>query len=204
MGKATYLKIKHFTPQVAKAGMHFIAAEEWILLPDGGNLYELPGRKGIGIDVKPAKCVFVKRLGRSGIYSACAYWPLPRQLMKLNRPRQHFRYFAIRQPVGMMINFTFAVRIENDIRQECAGYDDTRIQHGAADLLKNYPHNRLVKHLMENCCLTYHFARCEKLFTSPLGMPHSFFAGLQCQLYRLHFFSTRRRINRLHARQACL
>ena len=57
-----------------------IAAEEWILLPDGGNLYELPGRKGIGIDVKPAKCVCVKRLGRSGIYSACAYWPLPGSL----------------------------------------------------------------------------------------------------------------------------
>ena len=29
-----------------------IDEEDWIELPDGGNLYELPGRKGIGIDVK--------------------------------------------------------------------------------------------------------------------------------------------------------
>jgi hypothetical protein len=29
-----------------------IPVEEWIELPEGGSLYELPGRKGIGIDVK--------------------------------------------------------------------------------------------------------------------------------------------------------
>ena len=29
-----------------------IPESEWILLPDGGQLYELPGRRGIGIDVK--------------------------------------------------------------------------------------------------------------------------------------------------------
>ncbi|HAN37409.1 MAG TPA: radical SAM protein, partial [Chitinophagaceae bacterium] len=28
-----------------------VPAEEWIQLPEGGNLYELPGRRGIGIDV---------------------------------------------------------------------------------------------------------------------------------------------------------
>ncbi|MGZ5190614.1 MAG: radical SAM protein, partial [Flavisolibacter sp.] len=29
-----------------------IPQDEWIALPEGGQLYELPGRKGIGIDVK--------------------------------------------------------------------------------------------------------------------------------------------------------
>ena len=48
-----------------------------------------------------------------------------------------------------------AIRIENDIRQECSGYDNKVIESGTEDLLKAYPHNRLVKHLMENCCLTY-------------------------------------------------
>ncbi len=27
-----------------------VPVEDWIELPDGGNLYELPGRKGIGLD----------------------------------------------------------------------------------------------------------------------------------------------------------
>ena len=29
-----------------------IPNDEWIELPDGGSLYELPGRRGIGIDIK--------------------------------------------------------------------------------------------------------------------------------------------------------
>src|SRR5687767_12320652 len=29
-----------------------IPEDEWIELPEGGQLYELPGRRGIGIDVK--------------------------------------------------------------------------------------------------------------------------------------------------------
>ena len=29
-----------------------VPVDEWIELPTGGNLYELPGRKGIGIDVE--------------------------------------------------------------------------------------------------------------------------------------------------------
>jgi hypothetical protein len=28
-----------------------VPPEDWIELPDGGSLYELPGRRGIGIDV---------------------------------------------------------------------------------------------------------------------------------------------------------
>ena len=41
------------------------------------------------------------------------------------------------------------------IRQEAAGYDDAKIETGTYRLLQVYPHNRLVKHLMENCCMTY-------------------------------------------------
>jgi hypothetical protein len=29
-----------------------VPEDEWINLPEGGQLYELPGRRGIGIDVK--------------------------------------------------------------------------------------------------------------------------------------------------------
>jgi len=27
-----------------------VPAEDWIILPEGGSLYELPGRRGVGID----------------------------------------------------------------------------------------------------------------------------------------------------------
>ena len=57
-----------------------------------------------------------------------------------------------------------AVRIEKDIRQESKGYDDSAIQHGVEHFLKAYPHNRLVKHLAENCCLTYHCPAARNYF----------------------------------------
>jgi wyosine [tRNA(Phe)-imidazoG37] synthetase (radical SAM superfamily) len=52
--------------------------------------------------------------------------------------------------------FVPAIRVEQDIRQECAGYDDQKIQLGVEKLMAAYPHNRLVRHMMENCCQTYH------------------------------------------------
>ena len=49
-----------------------------------------------------------------------------------------------------------ALRVELDIRQDCEGYNEEQIGNGNAHLLTAYPNNRLVKHLMENCCMTYH------------------------------------------------
>jgi pyruvate-formate lyase-activating enzyme len=57
-----------------------------------------------------------------------------------------------------------AVRIEQDIRQESRGYIDDTIQQGVDRSLKAYPHNRLVKHLAENCCLTYHCPAARNFF----------------------------------------
>lgn len=134
-----------------------IPTEEWIELPDGGNLYELPGRRGIGIDVKTGEMRLCEKgwavaafipPAHTGLYIA-AYETLP------DAPTLPlFCYTA----VGWHGNkhYVPAVRIEKDIRQECAGYDDTKIDTGAHQLLAAYPENRLVKHLMEKCCMTYH------------------------------------------------
>ena len=133
-----------------------IPNDEWIELPDGGNLYELPGRRGIGIDVATGNM----RLCEKG-WAVAAFIP----------PAHTGLYMAAyetadKAPTLPLFCYTAAgwhnekfyvpaVRIEQDIRQECAGYDDKKIEAGADNLLKSYPHNRLVKHLMENCCMTY-------------------------------------------------
>ncbi|CAN5292988.1 radical SAM protein [soil metagenome] len=134
-----------------------VPQDEWILLPDGGNLYELPGRKAIGIDVSTGEM----RLCEKG-WAVAAFIP----------PAHTGLYLAAYEtapdaPTLPLFCYTAAgwyneqfyvpaIRTEQDIRQESTGYDDEKIQSGAEALLKNYPHNRLVKHLMENCCLTYH------------------------------------------------
>ena len=129
---------------------------DWIELPEGGNLYELPGRRGIGLDVETgemrlcdkgwAVAAFIPP-AHTGLYIAAYETEAEAPTLPL------FCYTA----AGWLDNKTYvpAVRIEQDIRQECAGYDDSIIASGTETLLANYPHNRLVKHLMENCCMTY-------------------------------------------------
>ena len=134
-----------------------IPEEDWIELPEGGNLYELPGRRGIGIDVETgvmrvcekgwAVAAFIPP-AHTGLFVA-AYETMPdAPLLPL------FCYTAVGWQDGK--NYVPAVRIEKDIRQDCEGYDQPTIDKGAEQLLSAYPQNRLVQHLMENCCMTYH------------------------------------------------
>lgn len=142
-----------------------IPEEDWIELPDGGSLYELPDRRGIGIDVKTGEMRLCEKgwavaafipPAHTGLYLA-AFESIPEaQTLPL------FCYTA----TGWFDNkfYVPAVRIERDIRQECSGYDDTIVKKGVADMLEAYPQNRLVKHLAENCALTYHCPAARNYF----------------------------------------
>lgn len=133
-----------------------IDPEDWITLPDGGSLYELPGRRGIGIDVHTG----AMRLCEKGWAVAAfippahtGYYLAAFESMQDAETLPLFCYTA----VGWLDNkfYVPAVRIEQDIRQEASGYDGTKVEAGVAHMLAAYPHNRLVKHLAENCALTY-------------------------------------------------
>lgn len=133
-----------------------VPAEDWIILPDGGSLYELPGRRGIGLDVNTggmrlcekgwAVAAFIPP-AHTGLYLAAYETSGDAPTLPL------FCYTA----AGWYDNVFYvpAIRIENDVRQESSGYVKKKIESGASGLLRAYPHNRLVRHLMENCCRTY-------------------------------------------------
>jgi sulfatase maturation enzyme AslB (radical SAM superfamily) len=142
-----------------------IPAEDFIELPDGGSLYELPGRRGIGIDVKTgdmrlcekgwAVAAFIPP-AHTGFYLS-AFETLPEaETLPL------FCYTAVGWLDGKF--YVPAVRIERDIRQECSGYDQEKVKEGVSYLMEAYPHNRLVKHLAENCALTYHCPAARNYF----------------------------------------
>jgi pyruvate-formate lyase-activating enzyme len=143
---------------VGRSGWDAFPVDEndWMKLPEGGNLYELPGRRGIGIDVKTGEMRLCEKgwavaafipPAHTGLFLA-AYETLP------DAPTLPlFCYTAAGWHDGEF--YVTAVRIEQDIRQECAGYDNDKIQSGVERLLQAYSHNRLVKHLAENCCMTY-------------------------------------------------
>ncbi len=107
-----------------------IPTEDWIELPNGGNLYELPGRRGIGIDVETgemrlcelgwAVAAFIPP-AHTGLYVA-AY-----ETMEDDAPTLPlFCYTAVGWLDGK--NYVPAVRIEKDIRQDCEGYDQETIE----------------------------------------------------------------------------
>ncbi|HMP86941.1 MAG TPA: radical SAM protein [Lacibacter sp.] len=144
---------------VGRAGWDALPVDptHWIPLPDGGNLYELPQRRAIGLDVETgemrlcdkgwAVAAFVPPAHTSLFYAAFESEPdaTPLPLFCYSAAGWHNDQF-----------YVTAVRIERDIRQECSGYDDAAIAIGAERLLQAYPQNRLVRHLVENCCQTYH------------------------------------------------
>lgn len=142
-----------------------IPVEDWIELPDGGSLYELPGRRGIGIDVETGEM----RLCEKG-WAVAAFIPPAHTGLYLSAYESEpdaptlplFCYTAAAWHDDKF--YVPAVRIEQDIRQECRGYDNNSIETGVQHLLKAYPQNRLVKHLADNCCNTYHCPAARNYF----------------------------------------
>ena len=134
-----------------------VPTDEWIELPDGGSLYELPGRKGIGIDVKTGEMRLCEKGWAVAAFIPPAHTGLYLAPYETAADAPTLPLFCYTAAAWFNNKFYVpAVRIENDIRQESAGYDKNKIDIGANNLLKAYPHNRLLKHLMENCCQTYH------------------------------------------------
>jgi len=142
-----------------------IDPDEWIELPEGGSLYELPGRRGIGLNAVTgemelcdkgwAVAAFIPP-AHTGFYLA-AYETMP------DAPTLPlFCYTAVGWLDGKF--YVPATRIEADIRQECGGFDDKKVKEGVKTLVEAYPHNRLVQHLADNCALTYHCPAARNYF----------------------------------------
>jgi len=142
-----------------------VPKDEWIELPNGGQLYELPGRRGIGVDVRTGEM----RLCEKG-WAVAAFVPPAHtgfflaayETLKDAPTLPLFCYTC----VGWLNEkfYVPAVRIEKDIRQDCKGYDQHKVELGTKQLLKAYPHNRLVNHLANNCALTYHCPAARNYF----------------------------------------
>ena len=133
-----------------------IEIEEWIKLPEGGSLYELPGRKGIGIDVLTGDM----RLCEKG-WAVAAFIPPAHTSTFIaafeTDPEAEILPLFCYTAAGWHNEefYVTSIRIEKDIRQESAGYDPEKIELGVEAMLEAYPNNRLVNHLAETCCRTY-------------------------------------------------
>ncbi len=142
-----------------------IPTDEWIPLPDGGQLYELPGRRGIGIDVETGEMRLCEKGWAVAAFIPPAHTGFYLSAYETNADAPTLPLFCY--TATGWLNSTFyvpATRVEQDIRQESHGFDLKKVEESVSLLLKTYPHNRLVSHLANNCALTYHCPAARNYF----------------------------------------
>ncbi len=142
-----------------------IPMDEWIPLPDGGQLYELPGRRGIGIDVRTGNMRLCEKGWAVAAFIPPAHTGFYLAPYETNADAPMLPLFCY-TATGWLNNIFYvpATRIEQDIRQESSGFDLQKVKEGVSELLKAYPHNRLVSHLANNCAITYHCPAARNYF----------------------------------------
>ena len=134
-----------------------VPEHEWMELPNGGSLYELPGRRGIGIDVKNGEMRLCDKGWAVAAFIPPAHTGLYLAAYETSPEAPTLPLFCYTAAGWFDDKFYVpAVRIEQDIRQDCEGYDPQKIEAGVQTLLRHYPQNRLIEHLTKNCALTYH------------------------------------------------
>ncbi|MBD0289219.1 MAG: radical SAM protein, partial [Flavisolibacter sp.] len=142
-----------------------VPEEEWMDLPHGGQLYELPGRRGIGIDIKTGTMRLCQKGWAVAAFIPPAHTGLYLAAYETSPDAPTLPLFCYTAAGWFKHKFYVpAVRIEQDIRQDCAGFNDKNVESGVQQLLKAYPHNRLVHHLAKNCALTYNCPAARNYF----------------------------------------
>lgn len=130
--------------------------DEWIELPNGGSLYELPGRRGIGIDVVTGEMRLCEKGWAVAAFIPPAHTGFYLAAYETQKDAPTLPLFCY-TAAGWYNNkfYVPATRIEQDIRQDCEGYDQKKVEEGVRKIIKAYPDNRLVNHIANNCALTY-------------------------------------------------
>jgi pyruvate-formate lyase-activating enzyme len=133
-----------------------IPEDEWIELPNGGSLYELPGRRGIGIDVVTGEMRLCEKGWAVAAFIPPAHTGFYLAAYETQKDAPTLPLFCYTAAGWYNDKFYVpATRIEQDIRQDCEGYDQKKVEEGVRKIINAYPDNRLVNHIANNCALTY-------------------------------------------------
>lgn len=81
-----------------------VPTEDWMELPDGGSLYELPGRKGIGIDVRTGEMRLCDKGWAVAAFIPPAYTGLFIAAYEATQDARLSHYFVTRLQAGLMTN----------------------------------------------------------------------------------------------------
>lgn len=135
--------------------LHAPDADELMPLPSESELMFLPGRVALGLDPRSGQAVATQHL-------AVAAFPAPGHtisgqpayLEQAGAPLLPlFAYGAVGYAQGKF--WIAAKKVDNDERQKFSGIRREKIAKNASRLLRSYPRNRLVNHIIKNCVWRY-------------------------------------------------
>lgn len=148
-------------------------ADDFIELPEGSDIFELPGRRPIGFHQETGALTVCDK----GVAVAAQMAPAHTQLylssyVKENKDAPTLPLFAY-TAVGWLDGkyYVPAVRIDPDIRQEPKSFDQKSIAESVARLTKKFPDNRLLAHIGNNCALTYYCPAARNFFLNRYEAP---------------------------------
>lgn len=128
--------------------------EELVPLPEGSDLYLLPKRHALGLDSVSGQVEAIEECAVAAF--VCPSYTLSGTAAYLASDQApHLPLFAY-GAVGFAQDrfWVTATQVDKDRRQVFNQIAPERITRGAQDLLRRYPHNRLIQHL-SGCALTF-------------------------------------------------
>ncbi len=170
------------------AGAEWIASDEWIPLPRGSDLFQLPGRAPIGIDPASGRPERVDHAPDGSDANAVAAFLAPAHTSC------HHAAFAARDAAPALPAFAYsavgfaddrhwvsAFRCDTDPRQDPWRFSLSRIRAGVSRVREELPRNRVARQL-ERCALEYGCRAAQNFFLGrhEAPLPTSIACNAQC------------------------
>ncbi len=137
------------------------ASEELIALPNGSDLFHLPGRRPIGMNRSTGQPVVLEQYEGRPVLAAAAFlapahtlfYHPAYDLLPGAPTLPLYAYCAVGWLDGGFV--VPALRVDADVRQDHDQYDPVDVERKAHETMQRFAQNRLARHLMENCVLRY-------------------------------------------------
>ncbi len=143
-----------------------------IEMPEGSEFYVLPGRKAVGFDVETGEYKV-----RAEGFAVAAFVPPAHTTLFLaayeNLPEAPTLPLFCYNAVGWYNDkfYVASTRIDEDVRQDPKGFDHNLVTENVKNILAQYPENRLLAHIGNNCALTYYCPAARNFFMGRYEAP---------------------------------
>lgn len=159
---------------IGRSGWDYVAVspDDFMELPDGSDLFVLPGRIPVGIDVKTGELRKSTKGYAVSVQMSPAHTMTHLAAYEKAADADTLPLYAY-TCLGWLNDkfYVTAVRIDRDVRQEPRGFNHRKVQASVKDWFSKYPENRLLKHIGNNCALTYKCPAARNFFLNRWEAP---------------------------------